>query len=80
MPYTSKIFTRRSVQSKMFLSREIIPFNGNIHKSKRHFDFCFFVSGPREWNKLPDNVGCCSTLGTFRSRLKAYLLELAFPR
>ena len=79
VPYSSKVFTRRSVKSKMFLSTEIVPFDCDIHKSKRNFDHSFFVSGPRDWNKLPDNVRCCSTLGTFRSRLKAYLFELAFP-
>ena len=46
VPYTCKISTRRSAPSKHLLSRDVVPFNRNVHKSKLHFDNGFAASGP----------------------------------
>ena len=71
--------TRRSTANSMFLSRCIIPYNSKIFKSKSNFDNCFYTSGPAKWNALPDNIRGASTLSCFRSRLKTYLFNKAYP-
>ena len=39
----------------------------------------FSVSGPTFWNSLPVSVRCAQSLGSFRSRLKTYLFQIAYP-
>ena len=41
VPYTRKISTRCSAHSKHILSRDVVPFNRNIHESKLHFNNSF---------------------------------------
>lgn len=79
VPYTSPVATRRSVCDKMFLSRDIIPFDRKLHKSKTQYDNCFYISGPGKWNMLPPEIRCAKTLNTFRKKLKTYLFEQAYP-
>ena len=71
--------TRRADPRHKFLSETVIVYDRKIHKSRLQFDRAFLVSGPREWNRLPDHVRCAPSLCTFRSRLKTYLFDLAFP-
>ena len=78
VPYTCKISTWRSAPSKHLLSRDVVPFNRNIHKSKLQFDNSFAASGPLVWNSLPEIVRCDS-LYTFRRQLKGHLFHSAFP-
>src|SRR5688572_22966692 len=42
----------------------------------------FSVAGPALWNSLPvsvDSVRCAQSLVSFRSRLKTYLFQIAYP-
>jgi len=79
VPYSSQVATRRSVSGKMFLNRDIIPFDRKSHKSKSHYDNSFCVSGPTKWNNLPQDIRCANTIGIFRRKLKAYLFDKAYP-
>ena len=79
VPHTSASCTRRSSVDNMFLSREVVPFVRGTHKSKIHFDYCFFTSGPVRWNMLPAEIRRAPSLTPFRSRLKTYLFKLAYP-
>ena len=79
VPYTSQVATRRSVRGKMFLNRDIIPFDRKLHKSKSHYDYSFVTSGPCRWNNLPDEIRCVPTIHCFRKKLKRYLFHAAFP-
>ena len=79
MPHTSTLRTRRSSVDNMFLSREVVPFVRDTHRSKTHFDNCFFTSGPVRWNLLPSEIRCAPSLTLFRSRLRAYLFNQAYP-
>ena len=76
---TSGVSTRRSSADSMFLSHDVIPFSNKIHRSKVQFDRCFLASGPERWNQLPSTIRCAPPLGTFRSRLKSFLFNKAFP-
>ena len=77
--HTSAANTRRSSADNMFLSREVIPFVRRTHKSKTHFDHCFYTNGPVRWNSLPSEIRCAPTISLFRSRLKTYLFNQAYP-
>ena len=79
IPHSSQVATRRSAGSRMFLNRDVIPFDYKTHTSKVQYDNSFCVSGPIKWNNLPDHIRCASTIGIFRKRLKTYLFEKAYP-
>ncbi len=40
---------------------------------------CFSVCGPRLWNSLPISLRITNTLSSFRSCLKTYMFDLAYP-
>ena len=77
--HSSGQFTRRSSAESVFLNRDIVPFNRSIHRSKTQFDHCFFTYVPVRWNNLPTNIRSALTLCSFRSRLKTFLFNQAFP-
>lgn len=79
VPYSSQVVTRRSNHRLMYLNRDIVPFDRRLHKSKSHYDNSFCISGPSRWNNLPTDVRCASSLGSFRSKLKTFLFNKAFP-
>ena len=79
VPHTSNVATRRSVLGKMYLNRDIVPFDRRLHKSKSHYDNSFCISGPARWNKLPTEIRSASTVRSFRSKLRAFLFSKAFP-
>ena len=41
-------------------------------------DRCFSVAGPKLWNALPKDLRTCTSLYTFKSRLKTLLFKEAF--
>lgn len=45
---------------------------------KRTGDRAFSVCAPRLWNQLPTDIVNCSTLSSFKSRLKTHLFNLSF--
>ena len=79
VPHTSKISTRRSDSDKLYLNRDVVPFDRKLHKSKLHYDHSFCISGPVRWNSLPDNIRCAPSTHCFRSKLKSFLFNNAFP-
>ena len=40
---------------------------------------CFSVCGPKLWNSLPIPLRTTNTLSSFRTGLKTYLFDLAYP-
>ena len=38
----------------------------------------FEVAAPKLWNTLPLDLRLCSTIDTFKKRLKTYLFKMAF--
>ena len=40
---------------------------------------CFKYAGPQEWNKLPLYIRKSSSLSIFKTQLKTYLFQLAYP-
>ena len=40
---------------------------------------CFKYAGPQEWNKLPIHIRKSSFLSIFKTQLKTYLFQLAYP-
>ena len=41
-------------------------------------DRAFSVYGPKQWNKLPDQIKQADTLSDFRQKLKAHLFSIAY--
>ena len=76
-PYKSVKNTRRSNPNKLTLN--LLYFDYKNHKSYNHLKHSYAFSGPRLWNQLPLNVRSAPTVSSFRSRLKSYLFELAYP-
>ena len=77
VPYCPSVSTRRSKPSNKFLTT--YDFDYRVHKSKKHFDSCFSVAGPKLWNSLPLGARSANSLGVFRKLLKSHLFDLAFP-
>ena len=42
-------------------------------KLKTYGDRAFSIAGPKLWNSLPDEIRCCQTLTSFKTKLKRYL-------
>ena len=40
---------------------------------------CFTYYGPQEWNKLPIHIRKMPSLSIFKTQLKTYLFQLAYP-
>ena len=76
-PYVCARNTRRSKPGNSFLQKPI--YNSSGHKSKKHFDNSFAFDGPDLWNGLSESIRTAPTISSFRSRLKTYLFEQAFP-
>ena len=50
-----------------------------IPRTKTKFgERSFAVAGSKSWNSLPDHVKAASLIGTFKSRLKTFLLGLSY--
>ena len=75
--YCSSFRSRRSKPSNKYLQKP--TYNSIVHKSKKEFNNSFSYDAPNLWNNLPDNIRLAPTLTTFRSRLKTYLFQQAFP-
>ena len=76
-PYVCASNTRHSKPGNSFLQKPI--YNSSGHKSKKHFDNSFAFDGPDLWNGLSESIRTAPTISSFRSRLKTYLFEQAFP-
>ena len=46
---------------------------------RSHGERCFKYAGPQEWNKLPIHIRKGSSLSIFKTQLKTYLFQLAYP-
>ena len=79
VPHSSNVTTRRNDHGKMYLNRDIVPFDRRFHKSKIHYDNSFCISGPARWNKLPTEIRCAPTVRSFLSKLKTFPFTKAFP-
>ena len=76
-PYVCARNTRHSKPGNSFLQKP--TYNSSVHKSKKHFDNSFAFDGPNLWNSLSESIRTAPTLSSFRSSLKTYLFEQAFP-
>ena len=47
-------------------------------KLKTVGDRAFSVAGPAQWNRLPDEIRLCLTLGVFKRKLKTHLFRIAY--
>ena len=47
-------------------------------KRKTFGDRLFAVAGPRVWNSLPAEIKSCSSIDTFKAKLRTYSFKLAF--
>ena len=54
-------------------------FQPSVHKSAKHFTSSFSFNSPALWNELPYEVHASPTTVIFRRKLKAYLLNKAYP-
>lgn len=68
----------RHVPSRSLRSSDLALLTVPRTRSKYKGDRAFAVIGPNLWNKLPLVIRRAPTLTMFRSKLKNYLLSLAF--
>ena len=67
--YLSDILLRNNRANKI-----IIP-NTSLSLAKK--SFCF--RGAEDWNKLPETVRSCKSIGQFKSRLKSWIFRNVSP-
>ena len=76
-PVVSVRNTRRSNPALNLLTEPF--FDPKIHTRMKPLEKSFYFAAPRLWNSLPVQVRTAPSLSCFRSRLKHYLFELAYP-
>lgn len=47
----------------------------NAFTKNSTFARSFSVAGPRLWNSIPDDLNCCESTDTFKSKLKTFLFK-----
>ena len=67
--YLSELISRENRHNNI-----IIP-NTNLTLAKK--SFCF--RGPEEWNKLPAEIRNCERIGTFKLKLKSWIIANVSP-
>ena len=76
--YLSNLIQRRkchySTRSSTSGCQLQVPFT----KSSTFRDRSFSVAGPKLWNSLPENVRNCSSIDSFKSKLKTHLFTKTF--
>lgn len=76
-PYTSSRSTRMSNPELNLLATPF--FNSRIHTSKSQLENSFYYSAPRLWNTLKLEIRSAPSISSFKSMLKTFLFQQAFP-